>query len=702
MIKHMEVTMPNKIMVSKLSIILSFLFFTMPAFTNVWVIDDGEKIPRDSTSLRFEQGIENPIWAPGKPIHLFAFRNETVAFQVVIEAEDSNLTSVTVDLDSLVGPNGTIIKNTSSDPTQFVGRYIERFVEHYFYIKRHSGGPWSETLWWGTGAKPPDSTWIGWIPDALIPVEVAPDWSPYPLQIAKGQNGVIWIDITVLKNQPPGLYSGEVIVKNDQDILREFDIELEIEDAELPDWPLKTMYYYEYGELARRFGGSWDANVDEVEKHLWQLFHRHRITPFYSALNVSDVNHLLEKLHGTVYTKAEGYEGPAEGRGDDLLSLGTYGGYEEPDTNDLANVEAIADKLAAENLFSGKDVFVYAKDEDCGSSWGEDWKNLLNSSNNPNIDSIRVGWTCSEEPKDQPVDIVMVGSSDYNPSKAEQAVNAGKKVWIYNGWLPKTGTYVTDIDAVSPRVNGLIQAYYRIPRWFYWETTFWYDWNPGGHGPYDPFIQPETFHNQWDEYGNGDGVLVYPGKQVDQFSEHSIGMNGVIASIRLKNIRRGIQDAGYYQLAHQVDPQKADELVTGLIHPALSYVSKYFPQTWPTVGYRFFAVRDSLKELILRPLGVSKKKTQGANSPRLFELNNAYPNPFNPIVNITYKTAVSQRVEIAVYDVLGCKLQRLVYAKQPAGRYQIKWNASGYASGIYIIRMQTKDFSAVRKITLIK
>jgi hypothetical protein len=685
--------------------LLLFLVFTTSVYGQVWVIDDGEKIKRDATSLRFEQGIDNPVWAPGEPIRLFALRNETLAFQVVIEAEDSILTSVTVDLDTLFGPEGALIHNHSTDPSQFTGRYIERFVEHYFHIDRPSGGPWSNTLWWGSGdSGPTDGTWTGWMPDALIPVEVAPHWSPYPLQITNGQNGVVWIDITITSDQIPGLYTGKVIVKNNAALLDELDIELEIYDGMLPDWPLKTMYFYEYDELARRIGGQWDANVDAAEQHLWQLFHRHRITPFYTVLTDTDVDHLLEKLSGSIYTSGNGYEGPAEGRGDDLLSLGTYGGYGKPDTKDLADVEAIADRLAAENLFPTTDVFVYAIDEDCSSTYGQEWKDLLQTSDNQNVDNILIGWTCSEHPAYQPVDIVMMFASEYHPGKVKMAQDSGKKVWIYNGWQPRTGAFATDLDALSPRVNGWIQAYYNIERWFYWETTFWYDWNNGGLGPYDPFIESETFHNQYDEYGNGDGVLVYPGKQVDQFSEHSVGMEGVIASIRLKNIRRGIQDAGYYQLAAELNRDKADAFMRELVDPALTNALEGNAPAWGTSGASFYALRDSLARLIIsgRPTGTGEKEFNGNIRPVSYEILDVHPNPFNPVTTISYELPVSSRIKLSVYNLQGLELQVLTDMKQPANNYQIQWDASAYPSGIYLLRMQTENHISLKKILLIK
>jgi len=681
-----------------IKVIIILLIISIKTSGGVWVIDDGEKIKRDSTSLPFELGIQNPIWSPGNPVKLFALKNETISFQVVIDADEKDLNSVTVDLDILNGPDGSVIQNTSSDPTQFVGRYIERFVEHYFNIDRKSGGPWKETLYWGSGAEPKDGAWTGWMPDALIPVEVAPEWSPYPLKISKGTNGVVWIDITIPKEQKAGIYTGEIVVKNNNNLIKKLDVEIKIYDEVLPDWPLKSMYYYDYEELAKKFGISSDA----AEKHLWQLFHRHRITPFYNVLNVSDVNHILSKLHGTVYNKENGYEGPAENKGDDLLSLGTYATFGEPDASGLANIEAIADKLASEDLFSSTDVFVYAKDEDCESTWGEDWKNLLKGSSNINIKNVAVGWTCSTTPKDQPVDIVMSLSAEYDFKKTEDAVNKGKKVWIYNGFIPKTGAYVTDLEAISPRVNGLIQAYYGIERWFYWETTFWYDWNNGGWGDFDPFFESETYHNQWNEYANGDGVLVYPGKQVNNFTEHSIGMNGIIASIRLKNIRRGIQDAGYYELAYQKSPEKAREVVGNLIHPAISFVSKFFPQTWSYNGIDFYNVRDSLKNLIFSTTAVRNNSSSHLHLKNSFKLENVFPNPFNISTNIKYQLNDTGKVKLTVYNALGMKMERLVDEIENAGSYSINWDASKYSSGVYFIRMKADNAERTIKVILNK
>src|SRR5262249_49648306 len=156
----------------------------------------------------------------------------------------------------------------ASDPSQFVGRSIERFVEHYFEIQRPSGGfsP-GVSLGWSSGSAPADGAFTGFVPDALIPVEVAPVWDPYPMHIEPGNNGAIWIDVTVARDQTPGTYRGNVVVRALGTTLATLPVELEVAAATLPDRPaMATMLYYGRDELARRVGGDGAA-----EKQLWQL-----------------------------------------------------------------------------------------------------------------------------------------------------------------------------------------------------------------------------------------------------------------------------------------------------------------------------------------------------------------------------------------------------------------------------------------------
>jgi hypothetical protein len=580
-------------------ILIPFLLLLIPtvatAAPSVWAIDDGEKVKRDATALPFATGTDNPVWQPGQPISLFAMRNETVALQIVIAANGAALDGVTVDLDVLASGADTLQNATgATDPSRSVGRLIERFVEHQFEVKRVSSTKGtSESLGWAAGSGPPATAWTGFVPDALIPVEVAPTWDAYPMHIAAGQNGVVWIDVTVPAGQAPGTYAGNVVVQAAGAPVAMLPIQLTVLGATLPDLPLATMFYYDRDELDRRIGGG-----DAAEQQLWQLYHRHRISALHGATDVAGVDAALPALDGSLFTAANGYDGPGIGAGDGILSLGTYGDFGAPDATNVMTVEAIADHLQQKGLFATTDVFLYAADESCGDSVGGAWKSAIAGSANANVKKVRVGWTCSDDPSGQPVDVPIVAAQSYDAKLAATARAAGKKVWIYNGYRPSTGTFFTDSEAISTRVNGWIAALYGIERWFYWETTFWYDGNSGGKGPYDPFVSAETFHNSDGDECQGDGVLVYPGKQIDQFTTDSVGFVGVLPSIRLKNVRRGIEDAGYYQLAHAADPAGADAIAKGLIPSVLADAQAGNPPSYSPKGKPYFDARKALAQLI--------------------------------------------------------------------------------------------------------
>ena len=90
------------------------------------------------------------------------------------------------------------------------------------------------------------------------------------------------------------------------------------------------------------------------------------------------------------------------------------------------------------------------------------------------------------------------------------------------------------------------------------------------------------------------------------------------------------------------------------------------------------------------------------NVPRKFEINNAYPNPFNPSTSINLHMPVMGYVNVAVYDLNGRVVETLLSGMQSEGNYNIIWNASGQSSGMYFIRAETEQQKAVQKVLLLK
>ena len=81
---------------------------------------------------------------------------------------------------------------------------------------------------------------------------------------------------------------------------------------------------------------------------------------------------------------------------------------------------------------------------------------------------------------------------------------------------------------------------------------------------------------------------------------------------------------------------------------------------------------------------------------------NPYPNPFNPSTTINFALLEDSRVRLTVYDLAGREVAALVDGELKAGAHTAIWNAEGFTSGIYLVKMETPSFSATRKITLVK
>ena len=91
-----------------------------------------------------------------------------------------------------------------------------------------------------------------------------------------------------------------------------------------------------------------------------------------------------------------------------------------------------------------------------------------------------------------------------------------------------------------------------------------------------------------------------------------------------------------------------------------------------------------------------------------YELENNYPNPFNPQTRIQFSIPAAATVDLAIYDIHGRLVRNLVASEHyESGRYSVEWDGKDNAgsragSGSYFCRMQAGGFSATRKLTLLK
>jgi hypothetical protein len=90
-------------------------------------------------------------------------------------------------------------------------------------------------------------------------------------------------------------------------------------------------------------------------------------------------------------------------------------------------------------------------------------------------------------------------------------------------------------------------------------------------------------------------------------------------------------------------------------------------------------------------------------------LHSNYPNPFNPFTRIDYQLPHSSAVNLNIYNLQGQKIATLVSEVQNAGQYQVEWDASRFASGVYFYRIEVADpanlkneFRDMKKMILLK
>ncbi len=85
-----------------------------------------------------------------------------------------------------------------------------------------------------------------------------------------------------------------------------------------------------------------------------------------------------------------------------------------------------------------------------------------------------------------------------------------------------------------------------------------------------------------------------------------------------------------------------------------------------------------------------------------YSLEQNYPNPFNPTTEITFAIPVSGNTTLAIYNILGQKVKTLVSKEMSAGSYTYQFDASTLSSGTYFYKLQSNDYSSIKKMILLK
>ena len=99
---------------------------------------------------------------------------------------------------------------------------------------------------------------------------------------------------------------------------------------------------------------------------------------------------------------------------------------------------------------------------------------------------------------------------------------------------------------------------------------------------------------------------------------------------------------------------------------------------------------------------LSTVSTEDAEAPDAYKLHNNYPNPFNPSTAIRYDVQSTTMVRLNIYNTLGQEVASLVNEIQPAGRYEVIYDAQDLASGTYLMRIEMGGYVDTKPIILLK
>jgi hypothetical protein len=152
--------------------------------------------------------------------------------------------------------------------------------------------------------------------------------------------------------------------------------------------------------------------------------------------------------------------------------------------------------------------------------------------------------------------------------------------WTYNGAPPRAGSMVLDAESPGMRTWGWIAFRYEVPLWYVWDALYWRDKHNKRTTPLDATRDATSF-DDGEDHGNLDGVLAMPGCQ---------------RTLRLAQLRRGIEDRALLDLATACKPDETAALAKQMIPRALGDASSG-EASWPRDEAAWEAARQKLLDL---------------------------------------------------------------------------------------------------------
>ena len=600
------------------SVMALTLAMTLPAVSadaavrRVWAVNDGEKVERDARDHPASRG--NSAW-DGRVVHVSGARNEVVAFQVIVEADEHRIDQLSLRLRELSSDRDRITyRAPAADPTDYVDRPIEIFTVHYMHVATPSHASWVYDE--RSPAAPADPT--GWKPVQLVPANARAGRGGLPIAVQANENQAIWIEIYIGRTRAPGLYRGEIEIDADK-TQRRLPIELEVFDFALPvENSMHAMLYYS-SDQAERYQGR---NLDPAYH---RLAHRHRVELVHEY-DEQTATAALGRFSGSDFTREHGYEGPGEGVGNVIAPRTFYG--PGPDFEERSSAWSHSDSWMTflhEKLPHAL-TFLYMPDEPRAPEYPRILKLAENVHSNPGPGrALPIFVTSAYEDAIAPaIDIWCSGPKGFRLDRVAAERARGREFWFYNGGRPEGGAITIDAPATDARATIWAAFKHDARVYFYWHAVHWrHNSQKQGNRDQNVWAESITFDNRGqpnkpiDDQGyiHGDGVLIYPGEDTLHPDEDR-GVPGPVATVQLANFRRGLQDHQYLTLARNLGLHDlVSEVLTAIVPRVFSDAGDRV--SFPETGDPYEAARVKLAHAI--EAAGKRPHQQSPTTPLLFD-----------------------------------------------------------------------------------
>lgn len=204
---------------------------------------------------------------------------------------------------------------------------------------------------------------------------------------------------------------------------------------------------------------------------------------------------------------------------------------------------------------------------------------------------------------------------------------------------------------------------------------------------------------------NGDGCSVYPNDKIMDSLSSSPG--DLVTCWFQSKITRLCLSEGDVTVFNNFLTQGKEFKHDGLIYTLTKYakgfgiISSCSGEPPPCSGF------SDLKGCVIDGIvygdtTLTNVRQLSSNVPENFSLSQNFPNPFNPKTIINYELQITDHVVLKVFDVNGKEVATLVNEKQSAGSYDVEFDGSFLASGVYFYRIEAGEFTEMKRMIILK